>query len=48
MPPRGGTNPDDISDYELGRAVVYLTSSAGGKFAEPKAPEPKKAAEEKK
>jgi cytochrome c5 len=48
MPARGGTNPDDISDYELGRAVVYLTSAAGGKFAEPKAPEPKKAPEEKK
>ena len=48
MPARGGTNPDDISDYELGRAVVYLTASAGGKFAEPKAPELPKAAEEKK
>ena len=48
MPARGGTNPDDISDYELGRAVVYLAASAGGKFAEPKAPELPKAAEEKK
>lgn len=48
MPARGGTSPDDISDYELGRAVVYLTSAAGGKFPEPKAPEPKKDSEEKK
>lgn len=48
MPARGGTNPDDISDYELGRAVVYLAASAGGKFAEPKAPELPKVAEEKK
>ena len=47
MPARGGTNPDDISDYELGRAVVYLTGTAGGKFAEPKAPEPKEPAEKK-
>ena len=39
MPARGGTSPSDISDYELGRAVVYLAASAGGKFAEPKAPE---------
>ena len=38
MPARGGSNPADISDYELGRAVVYLTGSAGGKFPEPKAP----------
>ena len=27
------------NDTEIGRAVVYLTNSAGGKFAEPKAPE---------
>jgi cytochrome c5 len=38
MPARGGSNPADVSDYELGRAVVYLTGSAGGKFPEPKAP----------
>ncbi len=38
MPARGGSNPADISDYELGRAVVYLSNSAGGKFPEPKAP----------
>lgn len=44
MPARGGTNPDDISDYELGRAVVYLAASVGGKFAEPAAPKPKEEA----
>ena len=38
MPARGGANPADISDYELGLSVVYLTASAGGKFPEPKAP----------
>ncbi|MBU3637863.1 cytochrome c5 family protein [Polynucleobacter sp. es-MAR-4] len=38
MPARGGANPADISDYELGRAVVYLANSAGGKLPEPKAP----------
>lgn len=42
MPARGGASPADISDYELGRAVVYLANSAGGKLAEPKAPEPTK------
>ncbi|MDH6299140.1 c-type cytochrome [Polynucleobacter sphagniphilus] len=38
MPARGGSSPDDVSDYELGRAVVYMTTAAGGKFPEPKAP----------
>ncbi len=38
MPARGGSNPTDISDYELGRAVVYMANSAGGKLPEPKAP----------
>jgi len=38
MPVRGGSSPSDISDYELGRAVVYMTAAAGGKFSEPKAP----------
>lgn len=42
MPARGGSSPTDVSDYELGRAVVYLANSAGGKLAEPKAPEPTK------
>ena len=39
MPARGGASPADISDYELGRAVVYLANSAGGKLPEPKAPD---------
>ena len=38
MPARGGSNPTDISDYELGRAVVYMANSAGGKLPDPKAP----------
>ena len=38
MPARGGANPTDVSDYELGRAVVYLVNSAGGKLPEPKEP----------
>lgn len=38
MPARGGAAPADVSDYELGRAVVYLANSAGGKLPEPKAP----------
>jgi cytochrome c5 len=42
MPARGGASPADVSDYELGRAVVYLANSAGGKLAEPKAPAPAK------
>jgi cytochrome c5 len=35
MPKQGG---GDASDYEIARAVVYLTNQAGGKFDEPKAP----------
>ena len=35
MGPQGG---GDFNDIEIGRAVVYLTASAGGKFAEPAAP----------
>ena len=38
MPARGGSSPADISDYELGRAVVYMTNSSGGNLPEPKAP----------
>jgi len=38
MPARGGSSPADISDYELGRAVVYMANGAGGKLPEPKAP----------
>lgn len=41
MPAQGG---GEYSDYELGRAVVWLTAQAGGTFAEPKAPEPPPAA----
>ena len=36
MPPRGG-NPD-LSDYEVARAVVYMTAAAGGNFKEPTPP----------
>jgi cytochrome c5 len=36
MPARGG-NPD-LSDYEVARAVVYITNAAGGTFKEPPAP----------
>jgi cytochrome c5 len=38
MPARGGANPADVSDYEVGRAVVYMANLAGGKLPEPKAP----------
>ncbi|WP_176300663.1 c-type cytochrome [Burkholderia vietnamiensis] len=38
MPPRGGTDPDDVSDYEIARAIVYMTNNAGANFAEPAAP----------
>ncbi len=38
MPARGGSNPADISDYELSRAVVYMANAAGGKLPEPKEP----------
>lgn len=36
MPPQGG---GDFSDYEIARAVVYMTDKAGAKFAEPAAPQ---------
>ena len=35
MPPQGG---GDFSDFEIARAVVYMTNKAGAKFAEPTAP----------
>ena len=38
MPPRAGTLPDDVSDYELHRAIVYMANSAGGNLQEPPAP----------
>ncbi|HTJ93340.1 MAG TPA: c-type cytochrome [Pararobbsia sp.] len=40
MPPRGGTSPDDVSDYEIGRAIVYMANNSGGHFDEPAAPAP--------
>ena len=38
MPARGGSSPADVSDYELGRAVVYMANASGGNLPEPKAP----------
>jgi len=38
MPPRGGTSPDDYSDYEIGRAVAYMADHGGAQFADPPAP----------
>lgn len=35
MPPQAG---GDHSDFEIGRAVVYMANQGGAKFAEPKAP----------
>lgn len=32
MPPRGGTNPDDVSDYEIARAIVYMANNDGANF----------------
>ena len=34
----GAQGGGEYGDIEIGRAVVYLTSAAGGKFAEPAAP----------
>ena len=42
MPPRGG-NPG-LSDLEVERAVVHMANGSGGKFKEPAAPAPEKAA----
>ncbi|QET03300.1 cytochrome c5 family protein [Cupriavidus pauculus] len=44
MPARAGTTPDDYTDYELGRAVVYMADAGGAKFPEPPAPAPAAAA----
>lgn len=38
MPARGGASPDDISDYELARALVYMANASGGKLSEPPPP----------
>lgn len=35
MPPQGGGS---FSDYEIGRAVVYMANKGGAKFEEPAAP----------
>ena len=35
MPPQGGGN---FSDYEIGRAVVFMANQSGAKFEEPAAP----------
>jgi cytochrome c5 len=40
MPARAGASPDDVSDYELERALVYLVNASGGQFAEPVEPAP--------
>lgn len=37
MPAQAG---GDYSDFEIGRAVVYMANKAGAKFDEPKAPAP--------
>ncbi len=44
MPARGGTNPDDYSDFEIARAVVYMANGGGSKFPEPAQPAPVAAA----
>ncbi|MCA8021249.1 c-type cytochrome [Burkholderia metallica] len=38
MPPRGGTSPGDVSDYEIARAIVYMANNDGANFPEPAAP----------
>ncbi|WP_186035934.1 c-type cytochrome [Burkholderia gladioli] len=38
MPARGGTSPDDVSDFEIARAVVYMANNSGAKFADPVQP----------
>lgn len=35
----GAQGGGDFSDYEIGRAVVYMANAGGAKFEEPKAPE---------
>ena len=38
MPARAGTLADDVSEYELHRAIVYMANASGAKFEEPAAP----------
>jgi cytochrome c5 len=40
MPARGGTSPDDYSDYEIGLAVAYMANNSGGHFEDPPKPAP--------
>ncbi|MCG5074941.1 c-type cytochrome [Paraburkholderia tagetis] len=40
MPPRGGTSPDDYSDYEISRAIVYMANHGGANFQDPPQPAP--------
>lgn len=40
MPPRGGTSPDDYSDYEIGLAVTYMANHGGANFQDPPKPAP--------
>ncbi len=44
MPARGGTSPDDYSDYEIGLAVAYMANNAGAHFENPPKPAPGAAA----
>ena len=44
MPPRGGTSPDDYSDFEIARAVAYMANNSGASFPEPAQPAPGAAA----
>ncbi len=38
MPPRGGTSPDDYSDYEIGLGVAYMANHGGAQFQDPPKP----------
>ncbi|WP_341313881.1 c-type cytochrome [Paraburkholderia sp. IMGN_8] len=38
MPARGGTSPDDYSDFEISRAVAYMANNSGASFPEPAQP----------
>jgi cytochrome c5 len=40
MPARGGTSPDDYSDYEIGLAVAYMANHGGAHFQDPPKPAP--------
>ncbi|WP_321813842.1 MULTISPECIES: c-type cytochrome [unclassified Paraburkholderia] len=40
MPARGGTSPDDYSDYEIGLAVAYMANHGGANFQDPPKPAP--------